>query len=52
MILKDSKDTHKATKIEISFIFKFRILILNFTAKILCVVNFTICYRAQKVHFA
>ena len=47
MILKDSKNTQKATEIEISFIFKFRILVLEFTSKILYVVNFEICYRPQ-----
>ena len=43
---KDSKHTQKATKIEISFIFKSRILVLEFTAKIWYVVNFAIWYRA------
>ena len=32
---KDSKNTQKATKIEISFIFKFRMVELKFTAKII-----------------
>ena len=44
---KDSKNTQKATKIEISFTFKFRILVLECTAKLLYVVSFEICYRAQ-----
>ena len=42
-----SKNAQKATKIEISFIFKFRIMVLEFVPKILYVVNFEICYRAQ-----
>ena len=46
-MIRDSKNTQKATKIEISLIFKLRILVLELTAKILYVVNFAICYRAQ-----
>ena len=45
---KDSKNTQKAAKIAISFVLKFHILVfLEFTAKILQVLNFAICYRAQ-----
>ena len=45
---KDNRNTQKATKFEISFIFTFRILLLEFAANILYVVNFG---GLNKVHF-
>ena len=43
--------TQKATKIEIILIFKFRILVLEFRAKILYVVNFVICYTERSIQY-
>ena len=48
---KDSKNTQKATTIEISLIFKFCVVNENLQRKLPYVVNFAICYRGQQSKF-
>ena len=50
-MITDSENTQKATKIEISFIFKFRILVLEFTVKILYVVNFEMVVLQSSIKY-